>query len=680
MRNVPNTTHKNAFTLVEITLVVAVLGIVALIGLTTVAKFRPAVQHSKLLSDVSQLNSAVRIYQHSGGNLGGLTDPDLVIAKLKTHRDTATAKSFVGYTGSVVDLRMATIQVDSTFKGPRAVYQPSKKRFEITTSPVDGFRFTLDENAAAPTAESREASVLEFASTGTWVWDYEETTAPDKIEPTLIAMTSVLPPISDPPGAVGDPSGPSTPDLNKLLPPTFSVPTDFYDMENFPLTVALNDPNGAGKGKIIYGLINQQGWEWTEYTGPIQVGPEDKIFAFVESLTPQEYHHSDPADESYNWTAVLGTPIVTFSNDEIEARTGSVTVTIDHGIADSFTWGEIEFSIPESAYEVQYKLLPSVPGEGTATDWATYEGAFDVGGPQFPHGFEVIAKVVSNSPNFSDGAEATGNVSAYYLLDEPIIESTKDALTIEGETATITLVNPNPSDSSDLVYQVLDANGNSSTGWLMYSQPFDVSSNDYPAGLTINAMAMPVDSYFRESEEAARIIAINFFGIEITGNTIFILDSSGSMSTNDRITRLKDAATKALQVFGTDDSFAMIDYDTTPKVIAPWGPGTSSRKQNAVDAIGGMDAAGSTNYHAALQSALDLNAGGVTQVIFLSDGRPWNTTLSNPASTAGILDLIDDLIDSGVTQVDTVGLGSIPAILSAMADRGNGTSVMVADD
>ena len=680
MRNVPFPNRKNAFSLLEISVVVAVIGILASLGITTVAKFRPAVQHSKLQSEVNQLNSAIRMYQHGGGSLDGLTDPDLVIAKLKTHQDTATAKTFVGFTGSTVDLRMATVHIDSSHEGVRAVYNADRKKFEMTTEAVDGFRFTLAGSAVAPVAETRQASVVEFASNGSWVWDYEDPASPDRLEPTLVTMNSVLPPEEALPGTPGSLDPPASPDLKKLLPPTFSLPEDHYDIENFPLSVALNDPNGAGKGKIIYGMINQPGWEWMEYTGPIEVGPEDKIFAYVESIQPQEYHHSNPAGQQYDWTTMLGAPVVSLSNEEIEARTGSVTVSIDHGISESFSWGESEYAIPEGSFEVHYKLVPAVPGEGSETAWMTYNEPFDIGAPQFPHGFEVLAKVVSLSPNFSDSPETSGSVAAFYQLDEPAIESSTDSLTIEGETAVITLTNPNPTDSSDIIYEILDGNGNSSTGWLIYTQPFEVSSVDYPAGLTIRTKAMPLDSYYRESDEAERKLEINFFGIELTGRTIFILDSSGSMRTNDRIARLKEAAIQALNAFDSEDAFAMIDYDSTPKVIAPWGPGSATRKRNAVRSINGMEAAGSTNYHAALQSAIDLNADGVTQVIFLSDGRPWNTTLEDPSSTEGILELVDELVGNGVTRLDTVGLGSIPGILKQMAVRGDGTSVMVPDE
>ena len=54
----------------------------------------------------------------------------------------------------------------------------------------------------------------------------------------------------------------------------------------------------------------------------------DKVLAFVESADPQKFHHSDPRDEHYDWVAPLSAPSVSVSDSDIDARTGSTTVTI----------------------------------------------------------------------------------------------------------------------------------------------------------------------------------------------------------------------------------------------------------------------------------------------------------------------------------------------------------------
>jgi hypothetical protein len=152
------------------------------------------------------------------------------------------------------------------------------------------------------------------------------------------------------------------------------------------------------------------------------------------------------------------------------------------------------------------------------------------------------------------------------------------------------------------------------------------------------------------------------------------------MVTNDRMSRLQEQVTSVLQEFGEDDAFAIIDYDSSASVVSDWGPATESRKADALAAVGNMVADGATNYHAGLQKALDLGAGGdATQVIFLSDGLPFDPEAPDPENTDGILDLVDQIIASGIERLDTIALGIDSQILEDMAAQGSGEMVIVPD-
>lgn len=663
--------------MVEVMIAVSVVAILALIAVATITKVKPAAEMSKLRSDIQNLNTAIKIYKHSGGDLTKVSTPAEVIAKLKTVRQKSTAQSYVGYTGSMLDPRLSILEVGPTYKGPRAIYDNATNRFSLTSEPVVGFKIQLldlDDKGIDVIEETRAKSALEYSHTSSWVWDYEDVAPPARLDPTLVTKVNVATPTNETPTGVGAPTGPSAPVLAKLLPPTFSIPTDNYPLENFPMQVSINNPNGSSSGKIIYGIINTDAWEWLDYTGPIAVNPGDKVLAFVESLKPTEFHHSDPVDEHYDWTAVLSEPTISVSNDEIDARTGSTTVTITHNNHPTYLdYNGKQLSVSPNSFSVQYKLIPLVTGEGTETGWLNYEAPFDIGGPQFPHGFEVVSRVVSSSPNFVNSSEVSKDVNAFYKLDAPTIHSTLDTLTSASESAVITLTNPNPTGSSSIVYQVLDDVGNSASGWIDYSSPFTVTGGQYPKGFSIFAKVVPEDSYYRESGTAKKSIAVHFFGLEVTGKTIFILDSSGSMVTNNRIDRLKSAAITVLEVFGTSDDFAIIDYDSTPKVISDWGPGTSARKDAAKNAINNMVAGGGTMYGAALQAAITLNAVGADQIIFLSDGYP------SDSNHAPIFSAIDVLVQGGIKQFDTISLGTDQAILKNMSEKGKGKNVKVKD-
>ena len=440
------------------------------------------------------------------------------------------------------------------------------------------------------------------------------------------------------------------------------------------MALTLTNPNGSSAGKIIYGIISSENWQWQEYTGPINVGPADKVLAFVESAKPQEFHHSDPVDEYYDWIATLGSPQIDVSSPEIEARTGSVTVTITHdNNPNYFQYGDKQLPVNSGSFQVQYKLIPLVDGEGTETGWLTYSGPFDVGGPQFPKGFEVVSRVTSNSPNFIDSGEISQSISGYYDLDAPQINSSVEFLTHVSETAVISITNPNPSGSSQLSYKILDHQGNSATGWLDYSAAFSVSGSNFPRGFTIVSKALPSNSYYRSSIESNKIVQVQFYGIDVTGKTIFILDTSGSMRTNNRINRLKAATASVLSSFDVNDQFAVVHYNSTPTILSAWGPADSSRKAAAISSVNGMVAAGGTIYQSALQTALSLNATGSTQVIFLSDGLP------NDNDPTAILQLVQNLLGTGIQRFDTISLGIDSQILKDMANTGNGKNTIIND-
>lgn len=674
----PTIRKVSAFPVLEIVIAIAVIGVLATIGDLMVTKVKPAAEASKLRSDVQNLNSAIKVYQHSGGDLEGIGSAAEVIAKLKTVRQKDQASTFVGFTGSMIDHRTSLLRIDAAAKGPRAVYDPSQRKFAVTTDQVEGYKFRLWDTSSdrGPVEESRKQSALEYASTSAWVWDYEEVTPPPYLDPTLVTRIDPEAHAGDTPAGVPNPGKPPEAILEKLLPPGFSLPSDHYEIGRFPLEVSLTDPNGPGEGRIIFGTITREDWEWTEYHGPIQVEPGDKILAFIESMKPQEFHHSDPASEVYNWKAGLEAPSITADPFEIDSRSGSTTVTITHGNDENlYAWNDRNLPVPPGAFLIQYQLLPLDGGRGTATSWTDYQVPFDVGGPQFPDEFEVVARVTSTSPSFSNSPTTSSEVTTYYRLDAPVINSSVDALTGESDRARIELENPNPEGSSELVFRVFDQSGLPTGGWISYQGPFEVAANEFPGGFTVSAKAVPTDPLYRESPPSRRQISVNFFGIEVTGQTIFILDSSGSMNSKGRMDRLKNATAAVLRQFRPEDQFAIIDYDSSARIIAEWGYATPERVEQATASVRAVNAGGATNYPLALQAGIDASASSATQVIFLSDGFPN----PNPSDPEDILTFVDRFKALGIEQFDTVGLGSDQDILRAMAARGDGTRIIVND-
>ena len=979
--------RKSGFSILETVAVVAVIGIVAMIGLVLASKVRPSAYHAQVRSNVSQLNASIKIYLNSGGTLDGLTagDAATVLQRLQTRMTEDDANTFVGFTGSTIDSRLQAVEFSSSQTGARAVYNPDKKRFELTNSGVAGYRFEMGPPVDAQPEESREQGMFEYANNSTWIWDYADSS---KATPPSPLLASTTPETTSIPVSVLDAPQPEAAEpgvLRKLLPPISSLPDGTFGLSDFPMSLELRNPNEVGK--IIYGVVNADDWQWFEYTGPILVNPGTEIVAYIESWRPQVYHNSSTTRAFYNWYHYLSSPWFDVVGNPISQDGGVSTVTIheqndaslyesygiqlppnpfevkyrivplvsgdgtetgwisytgpfdveadqfpsgfkvlakvtspEPGLYDSwieettvttydpdatsapeleFTesaihlqvgdvltirdyvqvkddptatpdWSEVyftytaagandptspvdwnlsnfnngydvniveadvmagtgnggdgvyrvylvrngepdfddyatisitdpnnpgsglpkllppEFSIPSGYYEgssfplslvltdpnpsgqgkivytigdvsadytgpisvdpntdvialvesldpsthqnsdsliqsyhesvepsgpwvwvsdseievqsgsaniyigfdntshisyqIQYKLIPTVPGEGVETDWANYTGWFSVGGPQFPRGFDVTAKIVPTDSSYSEVPGETETVAVYQLLEPPTIESDVNAITEKDPIANITLTDDiNPAGSSHMEYQIQDFAGNVQTDWTVYNSPFVIDGADYPDGVRIVAKSLPDDPYYRESMEVSKAISATFFDIEVTWKTIFVLDSSGSMITNDRMARLQEQVLGVLNEFGEEDSFAIIDYDDGATVLAGWGPGSETRKQDAIAAVNNMTADGATNYHAGLQSAIDLSASDATQVIFLSDGLPFNPDASDPESTDGILDLVDTIVSGGTVRVDTVALGVNSDILQQMADHGNGEMVLIND-
>lgn len=143
----------------------------------------------------------------------------------------------------------------------------------------------------------------------------------------------------------------------------------------------------------------------------------------------------------------------------------------------------------------------------------------------------------------------------------------------------------------------------------------------------------------------------------IDSNTIFVIDCSGSMSTNDQAGNRKTVVESFIDKSTDNDSFAAVLYETSSTVLPENGTMVKSReeKEQLKDSIY-YYASGGTDISYGLKSALDvLEASAVTNsainnIVLLTDGE--DTTVSYN---------YDDLIDKSNknnVQIYTVGLGN----------------------
>jgi len=98
------------------------------------------------------LNRALKQYELFGGSLGTLSDPQLVLNKLKTRLTGDNKKEMAGLKGSLVDPRLKINLLPDTLAASataRARNRPDLRQFEIVKSGNGAIRRFVLEDALA---------------------------------------------------------------------------------------------------------------------------------------------------------------------------------------------------------------------------------------------------------------------------------------------------------------------------------------------------------------------------------------------------------------------------------------------------------------------------------------------------------------------------------------------------
>jgi prepilin-type N-terminal cleavage/methylation domain-containing protein len=276
------------FTLVEVLLVVAVIGILSGVAIVAVTNTRESTRVSKLQSDVATINAAIQVYTISGGALPVSATPQAILDKLKTSASAATASTIAGLRGSVIDRRL-TAEMQTSDEGAgsqtRALWNGTTKRFVVATSGATGVKnFLLDDALAAvnPGTEARTATV-KVGGDG-WVWNYTD------VAPTASSGAGTAP------GTLGDGTNPTltAPNTLPLDPPTFLPTGGSVALVNFDpdLPVTLSNPNSPGTSQIYYSM---GGSAFALYTGQtLSVAPNASITAYAKTSDPDHWTDSNP--------------------------------------------------------------------------------------------------------------------------------------------------------------------------------------------------------------------------------------------------------------------------------------------------------------------------------------------------------------------------------------------------
>jgi len=158
-------------------------------------------------------------------------------------------------------------------------------------------------------------------------------------------------------------------------------------------------------------------------------------------------------------------------------------------------------------------------------------------------------------------------------------------------------------------------------------------------------------------------------------NLVFLIDTSGSMASPDKLPLLRQAFRLMLGQLRPQDEVSIVTYaGSAGQVLAPTPAHDRTPILNALNAL---DAGGSTAGQAGLQQAYATAAamtadGDVSRVILATDGD-FNVGLSDPQA---LKDFIADKRDSG-TYLSVLGFGRgnlDDATMQALAQNGNGTA------
>ncbi len=161
-------------------------------------------------------------------------------------------------------------------------------------------------------------------------------------------------------------------------------------------------------------------------------------------------------------------------------------------------------------------------------------------------------------------------------------------------------------------------------------------------------------------------------------NLVFLIDVSGSMSSNDKLPLLQNALSMLVGKLDADDSISMVVYAGASGVVLK--PTSGDKKAEILAALQQLQAGGSTNGAAGIRLAYQLAQqnfvkDGVNRVILATDGD-FNVGL---ASTEELIDLIQRKREAGIA-LTTLGFGSgnyNDHLLEQLADEGNGNHAYI---
>lgn len=278
-----NPQRRAAFTLVEVLVVIAVLGLVATVVVPRIQEGPDAAKLAKLRQDVAIVNNAIDAYLVAGGSQGALNAGNVVEA-LKQRVGGGVAAEMTGAVGPFLDPRVVTNATDFAWSA----------RFEANPRP----QFVVEKSSNGIVFARGLPSLVGGpapASAPSWLWSYTPATAGQVARPVFE------------PGTVdaGTTLGATNAVLVGLSCPAIVPPGQTFALISYPLTVEIdNSANPAGSSIAYYRIGSADAPEsgpWTLWVGsPFTVNPDSVVTAVAVSVDPSRFYNSVACSESFS--------------------------------------------------------------------------------------------------------------------------------------------------------------------------------------------------------------------------------------------------------------------------------------------------------------------------------------------------------------------------------------------
>ena len=277
-----------------------------------------------------------------------------------------------------------------------------------------------------------------------------------------------------------------------------------------------------------------------------------------------------------------------------------------------------------------------------------------------------------DSPNWLGGADEDGENYQFEEITENNFVSTDD------ETTSYFSLDRNTASYS-LMRRQIEMGLKLNSGSVRLEEYINYFSYDYTRPTGDDALAMSGSVFDCPWNDNHKLLTIGVAAEEVSfenakpNNIVFLIDTSGSMASADRLPLIQQAFTMLLEYLGEEDTVSIVTYASSERVALEGARGTE--KTTIANVLQDLMASGSTNGSGGIQRAYAVAEkyfieGGNNRVILATDGD-FNVGVS---SKSGLNSLISEKRASGI-YLSVLGVGMYntnDVTMETLARNGNG--------